>query len=104
MLKVMFDRVLAKEEDMNTMLESGITINEKNLGNIRHAKVVAVGEGSTEYGVFVPMQIDVGDTIYYESHVAIKDKINGEEYVILRQIDVICKEDKGANDEEIFDK
>ena len=94
-MKVMFDRVLAKEESMNTTLDSGITINEKSMGNIRHAKVVAAGEGSTEYGVFVPMQIDVGDTIYYESHVAIKDKINGEDYVILRQIDIICKENKG---------
>lgn len=92
MLKVMFDRVLAKEEDMSLTLDSGISISEKSLGNIRHAKVVAVGDGVTEYGVFTPMQINVGDRIFYEDHVAIRDKINGEEYVILRQIDVICIE------------
>ena len=89
MLKVLFDRVYAKEEARDLTLKSGITINEKAASNLRRAKVLSTGDGCFEYGTFVPMTINVGDTIVYEEHVAIRQKIDDECYVILRQIDVL---------------
>lgn len=89
MLQVLFDRVLAKELDKELTLKSGITISEKNVGNLRKAKVESIGEGIYENGVFVPMKVRIGDIIVYEEHVAIRQKIGDSNYVILRQIDIL---------------
>ncbi len=89
---MLFDRVLAKKIEAQNMTKSGLILNDNKSPTLCQAKVESVGNGAYEYGVFVPMQIEIGDKIYYEPHTAVQFNLNGEEYVILRQIDVIMKE------------
>ena len=94
-MEMLFDRVLAKKIVAQNTTKSGLVVlNDDKTPTLCQAKVENVGQGSYEYGVFIPMQIDVGDTIFYEPHTAVQLNLQGEEYVILRQIDVIMKEKK----------
>ncbi len=94
-MEMLFDRVLAKKIAAQNTTKSGLIVSsDDKLPMLQQAKVESVGNGSYEYGVFVPMQIEVGDKIYYEPHTAVEFSMQGEEYVILRQIDVVMKEKK----------
>ena len=94
-MEMLFDRVLAKKIVAQNTTKSGLIVSsDDKLPMLQQAKVESVGNGSHEYGVFVPMQIEVGDKIYYEPHTAVEFSMQGEEYVILRQIDVVMKEKK----------
>lgn len=94
-MEMLFDRVLAKKIVAQNTTKSGLVVlKDDKVPSLCQAKVECVGKGAHEYGVFVPMQIEVGDTIYYEPHTAVQFFCGGDEYVILRQIDVIMKEKK----------
>lgn len=92
-MEMLFDRVLAKKIETKNTTKSGLVVleNEKD-PSLCQAIVESCGKGCYEYGVFVPMQIEIGDKIFYEPHTAVSFNFNGEEYVILRQIDIIMKE------------
>lgn len=76
----MFDRVLA-EPINSTNNYRGITLT--NTSHIRQAKVLSIGD-----------QVDIikpGDTIMYEDFAGIGIEIEGRQYVVLKQIDIILK-------------
>ena len=85
------DRVLVKElgdAEMYKTSASGIIIPEsadKDDGGKR-GKVVAVGAGKTENGHRVALTVQVGDTVIYQW--GDKIKIDGEEYVIVRESEI----------------
>ena len=92
-LKPMFDRVIAKKLECNTQTKSGIVLHadEQDFDVVR-AKVLAVGRGCFEDGIFVPMAFEVGDTILFERHCCVEFEIGGEMFVILKQTDILAKE------------
>ena len=97
-MEMMFDRVCAKKLNQKNSTKSGIMFfSEEN--SLDYAPVISVGNGTYTDGIFVPMAIDIGDKIYYEPHTAIEYTYQGEQYVILRQIDIVGKEKK--NEENI---
>ena len=95
-MNMMFDRVCAKKIAKNNTTQSGISLQSDD-ESLLCAVVTSVGKGTFDNGTFIPMQIKVGDKIFYEKHTAIEFCDKGEEYVILRQIDVVGIE--GENDE-----
>lgn len=94
-MEMLFDRVLAKKVITQNKTKSGLVMSTDDKQTmLQQAKVESIGKGVYEYGVFVPMQVEVGDKIYYEPHTAVEFLLQGEEYVILRQIDIVMKEKK----------
>ena len=86
------DRVLIKElgeEEMFKTSALGIIIPDsgKDEGGKR-GKVIAVGEGRFDDGVRVPVTVSVDQTVLYSW--GDKIKVGGEEYVIVRESEIIA--------------
>ena len=93
-IKMLFDRVLAKELESKNTTKSGITLDYEGLNNIKRAKVISVGTGNLSNGDKIPMQVKVDDIIMYEDFASVKFKDGMEEYVILKQDDIIGIEEE----------
>ena len=93
-IKMLFDRVLAKELESKNKTKSGITLDYGDLNGIKRAKVLSVGSGTLSNGELNPMQVSVGDIVLYEEFAAVKFKDGDEEYVILKQDDIIGIEEE----------
>ncbi len=93
-IKMLFDRVLAKELESKNTTKSGITLDYEGLNNIKRAKVISVGTGNLSNGGKIPMQVKVDDIIMYEDFASVKFKDGMEEYVILKQDDIIGIEEE----------
>lgn len=87
------DRVVVKPADKNEekQLASGIIIPE-TVDKERPSKgvVVAVGPGKYDDGVLVPMTVSVGDTVLFSKYGYDEVKIDGVEYYILAESNVLA--------------
>ena len=54
------------------------------------AEVVAVGPGKTVDGKLVPVQLKVGDKVLMSKYSGTEVKVDGEEYTILREEDILA--------------
>lgn len=92
----LFDRVVIKNLEQTSKTKSGIFIPESVGDEPIYGKVVAIGNGDCVEGNKTEMAVCVNDKVLYNKYGATSFKINGEEFVILRQSDIlgIFKEDK----------
>lgn len=90
-LKPLFDRVVLKNIKQKKETLSGIIIPESVGDEPVYAEVIATGDGDTFEGKKCEMSVNVGDKVLYNRYGAVKFKINGEEFVILRQSDILGK-------------
>ena len=68
--KTSFGLVLLSEDNLDTQLVS--------------AKVVAIGTGGTDInGERLPIDVSVGDTVWYVNHNGVPHKVDGVEYIFL---------------------
>ncbi|MCE5322826.1 co-chaperone GroES [bacterium] len=91
MLKPLGDRIIAKALDAEKVTAGGIVLPDSAKEKPQEAEVVAVGPGTQlESGKVAPMDVKVGDKIIYGKYAGTEVKVGGEEYVILRQEDVLA--------------
>lgn len=90
-LKPLFDRVVLKNIKQKKETLSGIIIPESVGDEPVYAEVIATGDGDTFEGKKCEMAVQVGDKVIYNRYGAVTFKINGEEFVILRQSDILGK-------------
>lgn len=81
-LQPLGDYVVAKSEEAKTKTASGIYLPDNAQEKPKTAKVVAVGPAAT--------QIKVGDRIVYKSYSTTDVKIEDEEYILVKQEDVLA--------------
>ena len=95
-LKPLFDRVVLQNLERNKQTKSGIFIPETVGDEPLFGKVVAVGSGDNFDGNKAEMAVLVGDKVLYNKYGATNFKCDDEEYVILRQSDIlgVFKEEK----------
>ena len=55
------------------------------------AEIVAVGPGGMVDGKEVKMEVSVGDKVIMSKYAGTEVKLDGEEYTILRQSDILAK-------------
>jgi chaperonin GroES len=84
------DRVVLKQLDAEETTKSGIVLPGKAQEKPQQAEVVAVGPGGIVDGKEVTMQVKVGDKVIYAKYSGTDVKFDGEEYIIVRQNDVIA--------------
>ena len=89
-IKPLFDRVLLKNIEKKNQTNSGLFIPESVGDEPLHAKVIEVGTGDFFDGEKYEIAVSVGDTVIYNKYGATTIKFNDEEYVILRQSDILC--------------
>lgn len=90
-LKPLFDRVVLKNIYKQKETLSGIIIPETVGDEPIYAEVMAIGDGDTFEGTKCDMTVDVGDKVLYNKYGGVTFKIDGEEFVILRQSDILGK-------------
>ncbi len=84
------DRVILKAVEAKEVKKSGIIIPETAKEKPQEAEVIAVGKGrTTEDGKLIPMEVKAGDHVLYGKYSGTEIKINDEEYLIMREEDVL---------------
>lgn len=82
------DRVVLKQLEAEETTKSGIVLPGNAQEKPQQAEVVAVGPGGIVDGKEVQMQVSVGDKVIYSKYAGTDVKLDGEEYIIVRQNDI----------------
>ena len=89
-LKPLFDRVVIKDAEMEETTKGGLILTSTAKEKPQYANVVAVGPGGVVDGKDVTMQVEVGQKVVYSKYAGTEIKIDGEEYKIVRQSDILA--------------
>ncbi|SRR5215470_12367495 len=85
------DRVIVQRLDDEQKTSSGIIIPDSAKEKPQHAKVVGVGAGKRQDdGERIPMEVKEGDKILFGKYSGSEVKIDGEEYLILREDEILA--------------
>ena len=85
------DRVLIKRVEDESKTEGGIIIPDAAKEKAQTAEVIAVGPGRYDaQGKLIPMNVKVGDLVYFGKYSGTEIDLDGETYVILRESDVLA--------------
>lgn len=88
-IKPLLDRVVLKVEEAEEKTKSGIILSSAAQEKPQFASVVAVG-GSVVDGKEVKMYVSVGDKVIASKYAGTQVKIDGEEYTIVNQSDILA--------------
>jgi len=89
-LKPLQDRILVQRIEEEKTTKGGIIIPDTAKEKPAEGKVVAVGSGKVgEDGKRVALEIKKGDRILFGKYSGTEVKISGEDYLILREDDVL---------------
>lgn len=90
-LKPLNDRIVVKAVTPETVTAGGILLPDSAQEKPQEAEVIAVGPGKTlENGRLATLELKPGDRIIYGKYGGTEIKIGADEYVILRQDDVLA--------------
>ena len=85
------DRILVRRIEEKETVRGGIIIPDTAKEKPQEGEVVAVGPGRvTEDGKRIPMEVKKGDRILIGKYSGTEVKIEGDEFVILREDDVLA--------------
>ncbi len=84
------DRVVLKQCEAEETTKSGIILTGSAQEKPQEAEVVAVGPGGNVDGKEVTMQVKVGDKVIYSKYAGNEVKLDGEEYIIVKQNDILA--------------
>ncbi len=86
------DRVVIKVLEAEEKTASGIVLPDKAKEKPQEGEVVAVGTGKLlDTGVRVEMDLKAGDRVLFSKYAGTEVKIDGQEYLIMRQDDILGK-------------
>ncbi len=84
------DRILVERVESEEKTAGGIILPDSAKEKPQQGKVIAVGPGKkAEDGKLLPMDVKVGDTILFGKYSGSEIKIEGNEYLIMREEDVL---------------
>jgi len=85
-IKPLADRVLIQPMEADTKTASGIIIPDSAQEKPQKGKVIAVGPGTKD----VEMEVKKGDTVLYGKYSGSEINVDGTEYLIMRQSDILA--------------
>ena len=89
-LKPLADRVIIKLVEAEEKTKSGIILTGAAKEKPEVAEVVAVGPGGMVDGNEVTMTLKVGDKVIASKYAGTEVKVEGEEFTLLRQSDILA--------------
>src|SRR5512145_2449055 len=90
-VRPLHDRILVKREEEGEEKIGGIIIPDTAKEKPQRGKVVAVGNGKVaEDGKKIPLDVKSGDRILFGKYSGNEVKIDGDDYLILREEDVLA--------------
>ena len=84
------DRVVLKQVAAEETTKSGLILTTSAQEKPQEAEVIAVGPGGMVDGKEVTMQVKPGDKVIYSKYAGNEVKLEGEEYIIVRQNDILA--------------
>jgi chaperonin GroES len=85
------DRVVVRRLPEEETAKGGIIIPDSAKEKPHEGEVISVGAGKMEKGRRVPLDVKAGDRILFGKYTGNEIKIDGEEYLILREEDILAK-------------
>ena len=85
------DRVVLKQLEAEETTKSGLVLPGNAQEKPQQAEIIAVGPGGIVDGKEVEMQVAVGDKVIYSKYAGTEVKLDGEEFIVVRQNDIVAK-------------
>ena len=90
-IRPLADRVVIKPLPAEEKTKGGLVIPDTAKERPQQGEVMAVGPGRiTEDGKKIPMEVKVGDKVLYGKYAGTEISIDGEEYLIMRESDILA--------------
>ena len=89
-IKPLADRVVIKMMEAEETTKGGIILAASAQEKPQVAEIVAVGPGGVVDGKEVKMYLKVGDKVLLSKYAGTEVKLDGEDYTILRQDDILA--------------
>jgi len=98
-IRPLHDRLIVKRvEDQEQKSAGGIIIPDSAKEKPQEGKVLAVGKGKTnDDGKLIPLDVKAGDRILFGKYSGSDIKLDGNEYLIMREDEVLGVLEGGAN-------
>ena len=84
------DRVVLKQLEAEETTKSGIILTSSAQEKPQEAEVIAVGPGGMVDGKEVKKEVAVGDQVIYSKYAGTNVEIDDEEYIIVKQDDILA--------------
>lgn len=89
-IRPLYDRIVVKRIEEKEQIQGGIIIPDTAKEKPQEGEVVAVGRGKRlENGNLVPLDVKVGDRILFGKYSGNEIKLDGVEYLIMREDEVL---------------
>jgi chaperonin GroES len=89
-VKPLADRVVIKPLEESEQMRGGLYIPDTAKEKPQQGEIMAVGSGRVEDGKRVEMELKVGDKVLYGKYSGTEVTVEGEQYLILRESDVLA--------------
>lgn len=84
------DKVVVKQLEALETTKSGIVLTGNAKEKPQEAEIIAVGPGGVVDGKEVKMEVKVGQKVIYSKYAGTEVKLEEEEYIILKQSDILA--------------
>jgi chaperonin GroES len=84
------DRVVVRALEETEQMRGGLYIPDTAKEKPQQGEIVAVGPGRYEKDVRIPMELKVGNKVLYGKYSGTEVTVDGEQYLILRESDVLA--------------
>ncbi len=89
-IRPLYDRIVVKRIEDKETIQGGIIIPDSAKEKPQEGEVIAVGQGKRlDNGKVVPLDVKPGDRILFGKYSGSEIKLDGEEYVIMREDEVL---------------
>ena len=89
-IRPLYDRVVVKRIEEQQAMQGGLYIPDSAKEKPQEGEVVAVGKGKRlENGTLVPLDVQAGDRILFGKYSGNDIKLDGEEYMIMREDEIL---------------
>ena len=89
-IRPLLDRVVIKATEVEETTQSGFILTTASQEKPQFSEVVAVGPGGIVDGKEITMLVKVGDKVITGKYAGTEVKVDGEEYTIVRQNDILA--------------
>ena len=89
-IRPLYDRLVVRRVEEKEQIRGGILIPDTAKEKPQEGEVVAAGNGKRlENGTLIPLEVKAGDRILFGKYSGSDIKMDGEEYLILREDEVL---------------
>ena len=97
-IRPLHDRVIARRLEQDDKTAGGIIIPDTAKEKPIQGEVIAVGPGGRDdSGKLIPLDVKVGDTVLFGKWAGTEVKLDGEEFLVLKESDIIGVVEKTAS-------